>query len=84
MNTPKKTTLFLERKSYRQRRLRDAVRMLPVFGIVLWFIPVMWTQGGETSTTNADAMLFIFGGWMLLIVLCGVITRAMRTDDDGA
>lgn len=74
--------LFLERKSYRQRRLRDAIRVLPILGTVLWFIPLMWTHEDGTATSNAQAMLYIFGVWIVLIVMSALITRALRPDTD--
>ncbi|SEW20134.1 hypothetical protein SAMN04488515_1562 [Cognatiyoonia koreensis] len=82
MNQIKKSQLFLERKSYRQRRLRDAVRILPVFGAILWFVPLMWNTGDGTSTSNADAMLYVFGVWIVLIVVCALITRGLKPETE--
>lgn len=74
--------LFLERKSYRQRRLRDAARVLPILGAVLWFIPMMWTKSDTTPTSNADAMLYLFGVWIVLIIISAMITRALTPPAD--
>jgi lipopolysaccharide export LptBFGC system permease protein LptF len=74
MKGPAKGAVFLERRSYRQRRQRDAARMLPVLGIVLWFIPLLWGQGSAPAT-NAGALIYIFATWLVLIVLAFVVAR---------
>jgi hypothetical protein len=68
--------LFLERRSYRQRRLMDAARLLPLLGILLWLVPLLWPQGGAggmdagaapaASVPTSSAIIFIFGVWGLL------------------
>lgn len=40
--------LFLARRAYRQRRLTDAARFLPLLGAFLFLLPIFW-QPGETS-----------------------------------
>lgn len=52
--------------------------MLPLFGVILWTIPVLWAENESAPTSNADAMLYIFGAWVALIVLSALITRALR------
>lgn len=74
--------LFLERRSYRQRRLMDAARLLPVLGIVLWAIPLLWAEGDGGMRTSA-AILYIFGVWLVLAGLAGIIARNLDADDDG-
>ena len=39
MPTPPK---FLARSSYRRRRIIDAARILPVLGLFIFLIPVLW------------------------------------------
>ena len=75
--------VFLGRSSYRQRRLRDAARMLPVAGMVLWLIPLFWDRGVE-GTRNSQALLYIFAVWIVLIVLAAVLARVLRPDNDDA
>ncbi len=65
--------VFVARASYRQRRLRDAVRMMPVLGLALWLLPLLSSQTGSTSRVG----LFLFGAWALLIVLSALIARYM-------
>ena len=65
--------LFLERRSYRQRRLMDAARLLPLLGVLLWLVPLLWPQRGGPSApadveavATSNAILYIFGVWVLL------------------
>ena len=71
--------VFLERDTYRQRRLIDAARVLPVIGAFLWMMPLLW-QGGEVST--ATAMMYIFGIWLGLVVISAVLSRRLRHGGD--
>lgn len=83
---PRRTTarpgLFLARDSYRQRRLRDAARMLPVLGTVIWLIPLLWRREAGETGGMAAAVAFVFAGWLLLIVLAGLVVRRLRPDAD--
>ena len=72
--------VFLERRSYRQRRVRDMARILPVLGLILWLIPLMWQEGSDDAVGNASAMQYIFGVWVLLILLAFVISRRIRSE----
>lgn len=72
-------SLFLERRSYRQRRLMDALRLLPLLGAVLWAVPLLWGQpeaqtvadegAGVHGVPTSHAMLYIFGVWAVLAFL---------------
>jgi hypothetical protein len=73
--------LFLARGTYRQRRLRDAARLLPVMGALLWMIPLLWPRGADGQLVSL-ALLYIFGVWAGLIALTLILSRALRTDDD--
>lgn len=81
--------VFLERRSYRRRRLIDAVRIVVVLGLVLWMMPVMWPNdaaSGATPIPLSQALFYVFGVWAGLIVLCAVLAvrlRDGRLDDAG-
>ena len=62
--------VFLERKSYRQRRLMDAVRLLPLLGLALWMVPLMWASSEQTSdpVPIGAALRYIFGVWMFMVL----------------
>lgn len=78
MTEERETSVFLRRRSYRQRRLQDAARMLPIIGFVLWLIPLLWPRSGESAADNASALVYIFSVWVILIVLTLVIARRVR------
>jgi uncharacterized membrane protein YhaH (DUF805 family) len=73
--------VFLEQRTYRRRRMADAARFLPIFGAVLFSVPLLWGQGrgGEASTTGV--MLYLFWVWGLLVMLSAVISRRLRDDE---
>lgn len=70
--------LFLERRSYRRRRLGDAARMLPVFGLILILLPIFWdpaTADAPRSTTWDGEFLFVV--WAVMIAVAGVLSRGL-------
>ena len=76
--------LFLERRTYRRHRLQDAARLVPVFGALLFFGPVIIltsqsTAGAETSVWA----VYFFTVWAGLIVLSAVLSRALSRIADG-
>ena len=73
--------LFLARQSYRRRRLGDAARLIPLLGVVLLLIPVLWSTGSLTS----GGIVYIFTAWAVLIAIIGLLSRplaAAMTDRD--
>lgn len=71
-----RTPLFLERETYRRRRLMDAARILPVVGFILILLPVFWSRGGSLGT-GAEA-LYLFGLWLLLVIAAALLARPLR------
>jgi hypothetical protein len=72
--------VFLERQTYRMRRLMDAVRLLPLLGVALWMVPLMWPlpeaeSGGIAMST---ALRYLFGVWLLLVVMRWLLWRKTR------
>lgn len=62
--------LFLERRSYRRRRIMDAVRMLPFLCALLWMaVPAMWPNdaGGTEAMPLSVALRYVFIIWLLTI-----------------
>ena len=74
------TPLFLERRSYRRRRVMDAVRLLPLLGFVLWMVPLMWAlpEQGSEPLPMSQALRYVFGIWILMVVLGVLLWRAQR------
>ena len=61
--------LFLARIPYRRRRLRDAARLLPVFGLFLMVLPALWTPAGEALRVTSGDVVYFFFIWILLILV---------------
>lgn len=79
-----KTRLFLERRSYRRRRMMDAVRMLPLLCALLWLVvPMMWPHesAGEEATRLSTALWYVFVIWVLAITATFALWRRIRRHD---
>ncbi|MEH6521365.1 hypothetical protein [Sulfitobacter sp.] len=79
-----KTRLFLERRSYRRRRMMDAVRILPLLCTVLWLVvPTMWPNSSEvasdTQTSLSSAIWYLVVIWALAITATFALWRRIRT-----
>ena len=72
---------FLDRKNYRQRRFRDAARVLPLFAMVLMFLPLMWSGGDASQRLTSTGFVYLFGLWFVLIVLTAVLALVLRPTD---
>jgi len=68
--------VFLERRSYRRRRLGDAIRVLPVVGALLFLEPLFWSADAATPSRTTDGMIYIFAVWALLVIAAAVTSRA--------
>ncbi|MEL6888793.1 MAG: hypothetical protein AAFO86_08790, partial [Pseudomonadota bacterium] len=66
------SSVFVEKRSYRRRRMMDAVRLLPVLGmLLLLMLPVFWpsdpgTAGGDVIPMST-AVIYVFVVWLILI-----------------
>jgi hypothetical protein len=82
--------LFLARELYRRRRLMDAARALPLAGAVFFMLPLIWLApaapepgpGGATGAAaggsgTGTAGLWLFGLWIVLLGLAGVIAHRL-------
>ena len=63
--------VFLEKRSYRRRRLMDASKLLPILGSLVFLIPLLWLIGGEDAnpTPTSQVVVFIFAAWAGLIAI---------------
>ncbi|MCV6586382.1 MAG: hypothetical protein OIF47_12660 [Marinibacterium sp.] len=70
--------VFLERRTYRRRRVLDAARVLPWIGSALLAAPMLWpvarpdTDGATMPMSHA--MTFVFAAWFGLILLSAVLS----------
>ena len=73
--------LFLERASFRRRRLGDAARVLPVLAAITVLLPVWWLP---VAFSFATGMLALFGFWAVLILSVRLLHRALIRADAAA
>ena len=80
---PPRAPVFLARETYRRRRLIDALRLLPVIGMIVFLSPLVGGSGYQRAT--AQSGIFIFAGWFVLIgatwLLGRLLARAPGTGD---
>lgn len=80
---PPSSSTFLQRRSYRKRRIADAARFLPMAGIILLLIPLLMDRSSDVdlAARTSRVGLYIFGLWAVLIVIAAVLARWLRKDD---
>ncbi len=74
--------MFLAPAGYRRRRLRDAARVLPVFGAVLLLLPVLWAPGDAGRRETAGDGIYLFFVWLAVIVAAAVLARPLRAETE--
>lgn len=83
--------VFLERQTYRRRRMMDAARFLPVLGIGLFAVPLLWSKSGNSDliepVKTSGAAIYLFVVWAGLIALSaglGSLSRGwLRNEPQG-
>ena len=80
MSKPTRTE-FLERSSYRQRRIRDGARLLPIVALVLMVLPLMWPRDSPDQSLTSSGIIYIFALWILLVVAAYSLSRVLRLSD---
>lgn len=77
---PARPPIFLERRSYRNRRMMDALRLLPFVGLMLWMLPLFWpsapSEGGAVK--SSAAIIYVFGIWALLIMASFALSSVLK------
>lgn len=76
----RRAPLFLKRKGYRQRRLRDAARLLPILGGFLVLLPILWTPSGSSGIDTAWDGIYLFTVWIGLVVLAAALAPGLADD----
>lgn len=75
--------LFTGQKTYRARRLGDAARLLPGFGVILFLLPLLIRPADP-----AIAFLYVFGVWAVLILGVALMSKGLTqintADEPGA
>ncbi len=75
---------FLARASYRRRRIIDAARLVPVLGLFLFMLPILWRPAETPEPDTARGGIYLFAVWSGLIVTAFVLARVLsRTGPQG-
>lgn len=77
---PTKRPLFLARAPYRRRRLHDAARLLPILGLFLLLLPLLWTGRDRTSLSSGDVIYF-FLVWLGMIAVAAGFAPGLSKGD---
>ena len=79
------TAPFVERRTYRRRRLMDIARLLPILGAVLFAVPLMWPDpdpypapGSQGGMRMSSAITYVFLVWAGLIAISLAFAEAVR------
>jgi hypothetical protein len=86
--SPKRAPLFLARRAYRLRRLRDAARLLPFLGLFLFMLPLLWApkpiQPGHLAEVRNTAWdgLWLAGCWAVLVVVAAILAPLLGREED--
>lgn len=84
---PTRPSLFLERQSYRRRRLADAARLLPFLGAAMLALPLLWpdSDDGAEALPLSSAIFYIFICWGVLILVSlifGFVARRLAAREN--
>jgi hypothetical protein len=68
--------LFLERRGYIQRRVIDGAKLLPIVGLILFMVPLIWSRTGDANAIGtSNSTIYIFCIWLGLIVLGAILAN---------
>ena len=78
----RRSPVFLARRAYRLRRLRDAARLLPLAGAFLLLLPILWQPVGGAARNTAWDGIYLFAVWGLLIAVAAWLAQGLTAGDD--
>lgn len=76
------TSADLDRGTYRAQRRLDALKLMPVLGVVAFLLPLM-AAGAMPAGGTAQVGLYLFAAWAGLIALTGWLSRQAVRDRAG-
>ncbi len=77
-----KPAIFVQQHTYRRRRIADAARLLPILGVILFMVPLLWING-ESETRTTTTMIYVFGVWAGLAIVAAILARRLGPLKDG-
>ena len=67
--------------SHRRKALRDAARLLPFLGLILFLLPAIWAPTPENPRSTAMDGIYLFAAWLTLIVIARTLAKGLRDPD---
>ncbi|MEH7829228.1 hypothetical protein [Gemmobacter denitrificans] len=80
--TKRRGPVFLARRSYRLRRMRDAARLLPIAGAFLFLLPILWEPDRSASRDTATDGIYLFVIWALLVLIAALMAPGLGTGEE--
>ena len=75
----------LAERAFRRRRRQDAALVLPLFGVAVLTTPIFTIFTRDVSIFGIPLpLLFVFGFWLVLIVLAARMSRLLTKRDEGS
>lgn len=74
---PPRNQMFVERRAYRLRRIMDGARMLPLLGLVMVILPLLWAPTDGGSRNLAGDAIYIFAIWAALILAARALASGL-------
>jgi hypothetical protein len=68
---------FLARQNYRRRRMADAARLLPLLGLFLVLLPILWRPAQTPEPDTASGGVYLFAVWLILIIAALFLARRL-------
>lgn len=62
----------------RRTRARELARLLPLLGVVLFFVPLL----GSNARTTGPTGLWLFASWAALILVAALLSPGLKRDLD--
>lgn len=69
---------FLERATYQLRRLMDAARFLPIFGLILLLLPLMRQSDDADAPRVGQEAVYLFAVWIGLVLAAFLMSLGLR------
>jgi len=79
---PPRRPTFLARPRYRRRRLVDLGRLLPLIGLFLFGLPMLWAPPEDHVRDLAATGVYLFAVWVGLIVVAALLALAVGAEPD--
>ncbi|SDZ22674.1 hypothetical protein SAMN05444004_10834 [Jannaschia faecimaris] len=68
--TPAPSASAAQRRALRRARIGDAIRLLPLLGVLLFVLPDLALSGGPAAAgATAPWLIYLFAAWFLLVGL---------------